>query len=142
MAAIANVVISDFATPTPVAHTFSPSKTVSDFAQWEDRAAGVYIGFNKLTLQLSRPTGNSKIGNRNLRLLVKLETPKMEVISNSTISGIAPAPTVSYRPVVECIFTLPERCNLQDRKDMSALLKNFLNSATFSNFVENYEVPF
>lgn len=141
MAAIANIVINDGAS-TPVAHIFAPAKTEADFALLEDRVAGLYIGYNKLTFSLSRPKGPSQSANRNLKLMLKIETPKMEVVSNSTVSGIAPAPTVSYRPTVELVATFPERCSLQDRKDLQAFVKNALANAFVTNAFENYELPY
>lgn len=141
MTAIANIVINDGAT-TPLAHTFSPAKTESDYALLEDRAAGIYIGYNKLTFSLTRPKGPAEQATRNLKLSVKIETPKMEVVSNGTVSGIAPAPTVSYRPVVELQATFPERCSLQDRKDLQAFIKNALSNAFVTNAFENYELPY
>lgn len=141
MSAIANIVIND-GQATPVAHTFAPAKTVSDFALLEDRASGVYIGYNKLTFALTRPTGPSKEATRNLKLSIKIETPKMEVVSNSTISGILPAPTVSYRPVAELVCTIPERSSLQDRKDLQALMKNLLANSFVTDAFEKFELPY
>ncbi|DAD51195.1 TPA_asm: coat protein [ssRNA phage SRR7976325_13] len=141
MAAIANIVVNDGAT-TPVAHTFAPAKTSADVALLEDRVAGIYIGFNKLTLALTRPNGAAKNATRNLKLSIKIETPKLETVSNNTVSGIAPAPTISYRPVVEMVATFPERCSLQDRKDLQAFLKNVLANSFVTDAFEKYELPY
>lgn len=141
MAAIANIVVND-GLATPVAHTFAPAKTQADFALLEDRASGIYIGYNKLTFALTRPSGDAKQANRNLKLSVKLETPKLETVSNNTYSGIAPAPTVSYRPTVEMSFVLPERCTLQDRKDLRVLIFNIMSNAAFVAAVDTYELPY
>jgi hypothetical protein len=141
MAAIANIVVND-GLATPVAHTFAPAKTQSDMAVLEDRVSGVYIGFNKLTFQLTRPNGPSKAATRNVKLSIKIETPKMEVVSNATLAGIAPAPTVSYRPVAELNVTFPERCSLQDRKDLKAFVQNLLANAFVTDAFEKYELPY
>jgi hypothetical protein len=141
MAQIANIVIND-GQGTPVAHTFAPAKALADYALLEDRVAGVYIGYNKLTFTLARPVGPSKEATRNLKLSIKIETPKLEVVSNSTISGIAPAATISYRPVVELIATIPERCTLQDRKDLQAYIKNVLSNTFVTDAFEKYELPY
>ncbi len=141
MAAIANVVIND-GQATPVAHTFAPAKTSADYALLEDRAAGIYIGYNKLVLSLVRPTGEARQANRNLKLSIRIETPKMETVSNNTVSGIAPAPTVSYRPMAEIMVTLPERSNLQDRKDLQAFLKNVMSNSFVTDAFEKYELPY
>lgn len=141
MSAIANIVIND-GLATPVAHTFAPAKTSADFALLEDRTAGIYIGYNKLTFSLVRPTGNGQVANRNLKLSIKIETPKLETVSNSTVSGIAPAPTISYRPVVELIATFPERSQLQDRKDLQAFIKNILSNTFVTDAFEKFELPY
>lgn len=141
MSAIANIVIND-GQGTPVAHTFAPAKTQADWALLEDRAAGLYIGYNKLTFDLKRPTGESRQASRNLKLSIKVETPKLEVVSNSTVSGIAPAPTISYRPTAELVVTFPERCSLQDRKDLQAYIKNLLSNTFVTDAFEKYELPY
>lgn len=142
MSAIANIVLND-AQATPVAHTFAPAKTPVDGALWEDRSASQYIGYNKLSMFISRPTGAIKDGaNRNLKLHIKLETPKLENVTNSTVSGIAPAPTVSYRPVAELSVTLPERCSLQDRKDLQKYLQQLMANSFVTSLFENYEVAY
>lgn len=140
MAAIANIVLAD-GQATPVNKTFAPAKTSADYALLEDRSAGIYVGFNKLTMALVRPNGSAN-GTRNLKLSMKIETPKLEVVSNNTVTGIAPAPTVSYRPTAELIFTFPERCTLQDRKDLQALVKNLLANVNATNAVESFELPY
>jgi len=141
MSAIANIVIND-GQSTPVAHTFAPARTSADYALLEDRAAGVYIGYNKLTMMLERPKGQSRDASRNLKLVIRVETPKLENVTNSTISGIAPAPTISYRPMAELTVTLPERCSLQDRKDLQAYVKNVLSNTFVTDAFERYELPF
>lgn len=141
MSAISNIVLND-GQGTPVAHTFAPAKTSADHALLEDRAVGIYVGYNKLTLTLTRPSGPSNVASRNLKLSILIETPKLEVVSNSTVSGIPPAPTVSYRPKAELIVTLPERCSLQDRKDLQAYMKNLLNNAFVTDAFEKFELPY
>jgi len=139
MPAIAQISLND-GLATPVAHIFAPAKTQSDYALLEDRSAGVYLGYNKLTYSLTRPTGPSG-ANRNLKLSIKIETPKMEVLSGSD-AGYTPAPTVAYRPVAELIVTLPERCTLQDRKDLKAFLSNVMVSSFTTQAFEAYELPY
>lgn len=141
MAAIANIVIND-GQGTPVAHTFAPAKTQADMALLEDRSSGIYIGYNKLTFALNRPVGASKEATRNLKLSIKIETPKLETVSNNSFSGIAPAPTISYRPVVELMVTFPERCSLQDRKDLQAYVKNAMANSFVTDAFEKYELPY
>lgn len=139
MSAIANIVLND-GQGTPVAHTFAPAKTQADLAVLEDRVAGFYVGFNKLTFSLTRPNG-STTSNRNLKLSIKIETPKLES-ANPAANGFTPAPTVSYRPVVELTATIPERSSLQDRKDLQAYIKNALSNAFVTDAFEKFELPY
>lgn len=141
MATIANIVLND-AQATPVAHTFAPALTPMGEAHWEDRSAGQYIGYNKLSMKVQRPSGNGVTGTRNLKLMLKVETPKLENVTNSTVSGIAPAPTVSYRPVAELVVTLPERCSLQDRKDLQKYLLQLMSNAFVTDLFEKYETAY
>lgn len=146
MAAIANIVIAD-GQGTPVNHTFAPAKTQADMAVLEDRTSAsnpnaLYIGYNKLTFSLVRPSGNASAATRNLKLSIKVETPKLETVSNSTVSGIAPAPTVSYRPVAELLVTIPERSSLQDRKDLQAFVKNLMANSFVTDAFEKFELPY
>lgn len=141
MAQIANIVLAD-ALATPVSHTFEPARTSADYAMWEDRISPYYIGYNKVTMIMKRPTGKGVQANRNIRVHIKLDTPKLEVTSNSTISGIAPAPTVSYRPVADFQWVIPERASLQDRKDLRKMSYNLLNLTPAIDLVENLNVPY
>jgi len=140
MSAIANIVIND-GQGTPAAHTFAPAKASADYALLEDRAGGVYIGYNKLVFSLTRPTGTAQAATRNLKLSIKIETPKMETVGTND-AGLTPPPTVSYRPVVELTTVFPERCSLQDRKDLQAFIKNALSNAFVTDAFEKYELPY
>lgn len=141
MAAIANIVLAD-ALGTPVNHTFEPAKASADYALWEDRSAAYYVGYNRLSMMLKRPTAGKKVGDRNIRAKIVVETPKLENTTNSTISGIAPAPTVSYRLSANMEFVLPERCSLQDRKDIRKYAQVLLTGQPAIDLIETYAVPY
>lgn len=147
MAAIANIVVPDGAA---VSKTFYVSNAAADTSRWEERSSSQYIGYNRITLQLKRPTANqqksdpangSYPANRNLRLVCKVETPILETLSTAA-SGIVPAPIVSYRPVCEMIFTLPERSTLADRKTILSFANNVLGNAAVINAVWNFDMPY
>lgn len=137
MPALANIVIND---SVPVAKTFKPAKAVDGLALWEEKTSPYYIGFYKITMGVQRPKGNANVGNRNIKIWIKTETPFLENTTNSTISGINPAPTVSYRPVAYTEYTLPERSAKIDRQNMNALHKNALAHAFWLALVEDYEL--
>jgi len=121
MSAVANIVLAD-AQATPVNHTFIPLGPDTNGVWWfEDQSATSPIGYNRISMQLTRP-GNPAAGDdsskRVLRVKIGVHTPTLEVVSNSTVSGIIPAPTVSYITRLTCEYILPERSTVQNRKDI------------------------
>lgn len=143
MPQIADVTIQDGTSPTPVTHTFNPTKTTADYALWEDREhnGGIYVGNMKLAMSLSRPTGNSNMGNRNLKLVMRLETPVLEVVGNSA-AGITPPPQVAFRPIAELVMTLPERMTKQQRTDLRALMRSAMGHSAFIGAVDDLALPY
>lgn len=144
MGQAANIVIND-GLATPVAHTFAYVPYDNNIAGYEDRAAGIPIGYNRITISMRRPKSNTaaaSVASRNYRMVVKIETPKLETVSNSTVSGVAPAPTLSYRPMCTLEFVMPERSQLQDRKDLLAYIKNVLANAQITNLVHDFDPPY
>lgn len=140
MPAIANIVINDGKT-TPVAHTFEPARTASDYAQWEDRVTGSYIGFWKLTQSLMRPKGDPKVANRSLKSMHKIETPVLETLGTSD-SGLTPPPTIAHRPFSEVNFNFSERASKQERKDLRVLTIAYLQSTSAIAAIDDLSVSY
>lgn len=137
MPAIGNIVIADGQT-TPVNHTFSPVGINSDMvAFYDDRSAGIAIGYNALSVSLRKPTNGAT--NRNFKAQLKLVLPTLEVTSPSTSTGIQPAPTKAYDAMVTVEFVLPERSSTQNRKDLLTMLKNALAHSTIQSVVQDLE---
>lgn len=141
MAAIGNLVLND-GKATPVAHTFQPYKVGeangSYSAEFEDRVGGIFVGMPRIHIATKRPTSDRK----TLRVMVKVTAPILETVSNSTVSGIAPAPTVAYTPLFEATFVLPERATIDARKDLLAYVRSLLASAVVTSAVNDLEMPF
>lgn len=143
MAAIENIILND-AEATPVVHTFNPARQGlvgnSMVAEFEDRAAntGVPVGFNKVHMDFSRPSKDRK----SYRISLKLSTPILETVSNSTISGIAPAPTISYTPMVDCTIVIPDRASLQNRKNLRKMFYELLNNSQVVAAIEQLDSPY
>lgn len=122
-----NIVLAD-AQATPVNHTFVPVGKIGDVFWFEDQSQANAIGYWKISVQSTRPpapTSGSSSKDRTFRVKLGLHEPVLETLSNSTVSGIIPAPTVSYVPRSFHEFVMPERASLQNRKDlrkMAALL--------------------
>jgi len=139
MTAFANIVLADGLT-TPVNHTFAKKK-IGDGADantilaiWEDRVTGVAVGFPKISQQTRFP-GTTKGASRTTKTSVKIQLPILEVVSNSTVTGIAPAPTVAYFNLGTIEMVCSERSTIESRKDLYAYFKNYVNSNEFKNAV-------
>jgi hypothetical protein len=144
MAAV-NIVLAD-ALATPVNHTFVPLGPDAKGVFWfEDQSQANAIGFWKISLELRRPqaaTAGADSAKRSYRAVIGMHQPIQETVSNNTVSGIAPAPTVSYVPRVFVEFVMPERGSLQNRKDLRKMTYNLLNEAQCVALVESLIRPY
>lgn len=126
---------------TPVTHTFNPIGLDDKKTFWfVDQSAANSIGNWRVSIEITQPgvaqPGESS-ARRVMRVRLGLHEPVLETVSNSTISGIAPAPTVAYIPRSFHEFILPERSVLLDRKSLRKMSANLLNDANVINVVEN-----
>lgn len=127
----ANIVLAD-AQATPVNHTFVPvGPDVKDTTifWFEDQSQPSPIGYWKLSIQLKRPATprpNENSAGRVNRVSLVMHQPALETLSNSTVTGITPAPTLSYIPRAAAEFVLPERATLQNRKDLRKMMASAL----------------
>jgi hypothetical protein len=143
MAAISTISLVD-AESTPVTRSFQPSRQGllkdSIIAEFEDRAAntGVPVGFGRLTWTIQRPTKVRPTYRINMRLM----TPVLETVSNSTVSGILPQPTVGFTPMVECTYVIPQRSSLQQRKNLRKLFADLAVNSQLTAAVENLDFPY
>lgn len=144
MAAV-NIVLAD-ALGTPVNHTFVPLGYDKNGVFWfEDQSQASPIGFWRISMELKRPPVGQQGENssqRNFRVKASLHEPILETVSNNTVSGIAPAPTIAYvsRSFVE--YVLPERASLQNRKDLRKMTTNLGIEAQFIALTETLIMPF
>lgn len=144
MAAV-NIVLAD-AQATPVNHTFVPLGPDREGVFWfEDQSQASPIGYWRISYQLKRPSAGQAGQNSNqrtYRAVIGLHEPVLETVSNNTVSGIAPAPTISYVPRSFVEFVMPERASLQNRKDLRKMAYNLLNEAQLVSLVEGLVTPF
>jgi hypothetical protein len=140
MTTASNITIAD-AQATPVTHTFVPLGTDRDGVMWfEDQSAASAIGNWKVSVERRAPSGKLNAGmnsaNRIYRYRIGLHEPVLETVSNSTVSGITPAPQLAYiaRGVVE--FLLPERTVLLDRQNMAKMLPLLLQNSQIKTLIE------
>lgn len=137
-----NITLTDAET-VPVNRVFEPSRVAADFVQYEHRSNEIYIGYDKITYQVVRPTGPLVEGqNRNLKLHMKLETPMLKTVSTGgTSAGYTAGPAVDYRLVAEIKFTMPEQCTKQDRKNLRSMLDDWLGESDSLLFIHDYDIP-
>ena len=142
MAVAANIVLAD-AQATPVNHTFVPvghdPKDPQTYV-WEDQSQANAIGFWRLTAKLVKPAMAKQGENsafRVNRVIVTLSEPVMEVLSNSTVSGILPAPTIAYIPRSSTEYVLHERTTKEQRQSLRKMTYNVQNNAQIIDMVEN-----
>lgn len=137
MTAIANLVLND-GQATPVAKTFTPTVAALDKAIWQDRSSGIFTGMPTVILSSRKPLKGSPLFKVN----VTVKLPVMEVVSNSTVSGISPAPTIAYTLMANTELILPERSTLQNRQDIRAFIANALMDVQVTTLVDNFESPY
>lgn len=135
-----NIVLAD-AQGTPANHTFVPVGRDPKAVYWfEDQSAANAIGNWKISIELMKPptpTAKQSSEGRTIRARIGLHEPILETVSNATVSGIAPAPTVSYVPRSFSEFVLPERATLQNRKDLRKMMANLLADSQIIAVVES-----
>lgn len=143
--AAANIVLAD-AQATPVNHTFVPLGPDAKGVFWfEDQSAASPIGYWRISYQLKRPpvpTAGQSSAQRAFRVVIGLHEPILENSTNSTVSGIAPAPTISYTPRAFLDLALPERASLQNRKDLRKMFYNLCNETQFIALAETLLMPY
>lgn len=119
----------------PVAHTFAPLTLIGNEAKFVDRSSGITVGYPMVSLVTTQPSKNSRLSKVRMKVVV----PVLEVTNASTYNGITPAPTRAYDLTADCVFFLPERCTLAQRKDLLAFVKNLLASSVSTAVIETQE---
>lgn len=143
--AAANIVLAD-AQATPVNHTFVPLGPDRDGVFWfEDQSQASPIGYWRISYQLKRPPVGSAGQNsaqRTYRAVVGLHEPILENVTNNTVSGIAPAPTIAYAPRCFTEYVMPERSSTQNRKDLRKMNANLQAESQLISLVESLVTPY
>lgn len=135
-----NIVIAD-AAGTPVNHTFVPMGLDKDGVfWWIDQSQSNPLGFWRISAILKRPPspgpGTSASG-RTYRAEIALHEPVLANITNSTVSGVAPAPTLAYTPRSLHTYILPEESAYLDRQNLSKMSPLLLQNAQIKGIIEN-----
>lgn len=137
-----NITLAD-AQGTPVTHTFVPIGTDGDGVLWfEDQSQSTAIGFWRISIQRKAPSvsqlqAGSSSKDRVYRYRVALHLPVLETLSNNTVSGIIPAPTLAYVERGSLEYISPERSALIDRKNIAKMLPLLGQIAQIVSMIEN-----
>ncbi len=140
--AAANIVLADAAT-TPVNHTFIPMGYDPKGVFWfEDQSQASAVGYWKISAQLVRPplavAGQSSDG-RVYRVRVGLHEPVLANITNSTVTGVLPAPQLAYTCRYITEVPLPERSALLDRQNIAKMGPLLMQNAQIKAMMENFQ---
>lgn len=145
MSQLTTVTLTD-AQATPVAHNFVPNGRDEKGTFWLiDRSLTNAIGYWKISIEFKEPppaTAGTASKDRSYRVRYGLHEPIMEALSNSTASGVLPAPTVAYIPRSFMEFILPERSVLLDRQNIRKMSAGLLNDAQLLNIVQLLDRPY
>ncbi|DAD50596.1 coat protein [ssRNA phage Gerhypos.2_10] len=131
MPAFGNITINDGAS-TPLAHTFSPVKIDGDVATWADRSSGVPTKYYTLSASNRDPNGGTGQVNREQFSLV------IPVVADGS-DPLVKAGTVIRTLRFDGTYLIPVSSALQERKDLNALVKNFLASSVVTAMVQDLE---
>lgn len=133
-----SILLTDAASPTPIVRTFAPARKEGDLYTYHNRASGIVVGYDALTIQTRLPSKTSKA----TVVSFKLTTPILEQTSASTATGIQPAPIVAYNNIGKFEFVMHERSSLQDRKNLLAMCRDAIDEAFLTECVENYDATY
>jgi len=122
---------------TPVNRTFNATQSSPDLTIWKDFAtnSGYPVGAGVASLSVKENA------NGVTRVSGKLVLPTMETVSGDTDLGFAPVPTKAFEVIGSFDLVFPARSSLQNRKDLSAMLKDLLNDAVVTSAVESFVHP-
>jgi hypothetical protein len=139
---ISSIVLAD-AAATPVNHTFIPMGYDSKDVFWfEDQSPPSAIGYWKISVELKRPpmagAGQSSEG-RVYRARIALHEPLLANITNSTVTGVLPAPQLAYTVRSFTEYVLPERSALLDRQNVSKMTPLLLQNSQIRAVVEQLQ---
>lgn len=127
MPAMSDIVLNNGAA-TPVAKTFKAKSVVGTLAKWEERSAGVPIGFIRLALE-------TKDSASTRRVKVSVSRPTLEAVTGANPSGYTPAPAVAYTLQGAADFTVSTRASEAEKADLLAFLYNALAHAIFKGAI-------
>ncbi len=142
MPSAANIVLAD-AQATPVNHTFTPIGLDKDNTYWyEDASAPATIGNWRISVKIARPAqpmAGQNSNERVYRIRIGLHVAVLANVSNSTVTGVAPLPTLAYIPRTFVEHVIPEAAVKLDRDNLNKMVPNLLLNAQIMAVLQNLE---
>jgi hypothetical protein len=139
-----DITIAD-AQATPVTHTFTPMGFDPNETYWYvDSSQTNALGYWKLGIAITRPPQPSvrqSSQDRNYRVKVQLLEPVLANVTNSTVSGVEPAPQLAYAMRAYTEFVLAEAGTALDRKNIAKMHPLALQNAQVKAVIENLSYP-
>lgn len=143
MANPVDIVIADAAT-TPVTHTFKPNGKDEKGVQWfVDRSQANAVGFWRISIEVKQPSApraGETSDQRVYRVRIGLHEPILANITNSTVTGVLPAPQVAYIPRSFIEYLMPERTVLLDRANLFKMTHLLAANSQVKTLVEDLDV--
>lgn len=136
MSQLANIVIND-GLATPGSHTFAPALRAGNLIEWQDRAPGVFAGFNRITLDTKPITGR----NGMYRATLKVVAPTLAVTSPQGGTGVQPNPTAAYHTEAILQFIIPSASDRNARANALAYIRNVLSNEQIVDTVVDMNPP-
>jgi hypothetical protein len=132
-----SLTLTDATSPTPVNRVFTGTQSTPDLTIWKDLVtnSGYPVGAGVASLSVKENA------NGTTRIVGKLVVPTLESVAGDDASGFTPPPTKAYDVLGTFDLVFPARCSLQNRKDLNAMFKDFLNDAVVTAAVENFVHP-
>lgn len=138
MAAQATLTLTD-AESTPVNRAFIPYGVDGDgVAVWKYLAAGnPGIATCVASMSLRDPVP----GSDTYKATLKLMEPILEAVAGSTPAGYTPSPKVAYKDLAVIDIIVSGRASQQNRKNILAMLRDFLGESIVTSLIHDFERP-
>lgn len=122
---------------TPVNRAFGSTQSSPDLTVWKDYAtnSGYPVGAGVASLSVREN------GNGTVRVSGKLVLPTLESAAGDDSNGFTPPPVKAFETLGTFEMVLPSRSSLQNRKDLKAMLADFLSDAVVTAAVETFTHP-
>jgi hypothetical protein len=127
-----------------VDHTFEPSGTNGSSGVYEfvNREFDTPLAFERVTVEVRDPIpakpGQASQG-RTYKVRITLRTPVLEVAGDSSSSGLLPAPTLAYTPMMSIEFLISERTPKTVIENLSEMGANLLANSTVREAIDKLE---